>query len=79
MIIPPNPRSRMDWSDDLPSHRYGVLKGRIAQCRQERDDFAPFEELVRVLSRPFDDQPEFARYLDPPEAHERVYRTFCGT
>jgi uncharacterized protein YukJ len=39
----------MDWSDDLPSHRYGVLKGRIAQCRQERDDFAPhYQVLVRA-------------------------------
>jgi uncharacterized protein YdiU (UPF0061 family) len=45
----------------------------------ERDDFAPFEELLTVLSRPYDDQPEHARYAEPPEAHERVLKTFCGT
>ena len=42
-------------------------------------DFAPFEELLTVLAHPFDDQPQFARYADPPLAHERVLQTFCGT
>ncbi|MBD0319526.1 MAG: YdiU family protein [Gemmatimonadetes bacterium] len=46
----------------------------------DRDDFAPFHELVEVLSRPFEDQgPDFALYEEPPAAHERVLRTFCGT
>jgi uncharacterized protein YdiU (UPF0061 family) len=44
-----------------------------------RDDFGPFEELVTVLARPYDDQPEFAHYADAPAPHERVLRTFCGT
>ena len=43
------------------------------------DDFAPFEELLTVLSKPYDDQPEFAAYADPPEPHQRVHQTFCGT
>jgi uncharacterized protein YdiU (UPF0061 family) len=45
----------------------------------EREDFAPFEELLAVLSRPFDDQPEFLQYQDPPLEEERVLATFCGT
>jgi uncharacterized protein YdiU (UPF0061 family) len=45
----------------------------------ERDDFGPFEELLTVLSRPFEDQPEFARYAAPPAPSERVHQTFCGT
>ena len=45
----------------------------------ENDDFGPFEELLTVLSRPFDDQPEFARYAAPPAPSERVHQTFCGT
>ncbi len=44
-----------------------------------KDDFGPFEELQAVLSRPYEDQPEHAAYMDPPEAHQRVTRTFCGT
>jgi uncharacterized protein YdiU (UPF0061 family) len=44
-----------------------------------REDFAPFERLVRVLERPFDDQPEHSELADPPAPHERVNATFCGT
>ena len=43
------------------------------------DDYAPFEELVAVLAKPFSDQPAFADYANPPEPHERVCQTFCGT
>jgi uncharacterized protein YdiU (UPF0061 family) len=42
-------------------------------------DFAPFEALVAVLSAPFDDQPGFERYADPPRPEEVVHQTFCGT
>jgi uncharacterized protein YdiU (UPF0061 family) len=45
----------------------------------ERKDFGPFEELLAILSRPFDDQPEFLGYQNPPLAGERVLATFCGT
>jgi uncharacterized protein YdiU (UPF0061 family) len=43
------------------------------------DDYAPFEELLTVLSKPYEDQPAFAGYANPPEPHERVCQTFCGT
>jgi uncharacterized protein YdiU (UPF0061 family) len=42
-------------------------------------DYAAFERLVRVLSRPFDDQPADADLAEPPAPHERVHATFCGT
>jgi serine/tyrosine/threonine adenylyltransferase len=42
-------------------------------------DYAPFEELLTVLSKPYEDQPEFAAYADPPLPDQRVLRTFCGT
>jgi uncharacterized protein YdiU (UPF0061 family) len=44
-----------------------------------RQDFEPFETLVAVLARPFDDQPERARYTRPPKPEEAVRQTFCGT
>ncbi|MDB5512399.1 MAG: hypothetical protein JWR08_1882 [Enterovirga sp.] len=44
-----------------------------------RDDFGPFEELISVLSRPFEDQPDRAAYMEPPLPDERVRQTFCGT
>jgi uncharacterized protein YdiU (UPF0061 family) len=43
------------------------------------DDFAPFEELLTVLSHPYEDQPTLAAYAEPPEPHQRVLQTFCGT
>jgi uncharacterized protein YdiU (UPF0061 family) len=45
----------------------------------EHHDFAPFEELLAVLARPFEERPEFADYAVPPPPDEGVYRTFCGT
>ncbi|WP_342641517.1 protein adenylyltransferase SelO [Rhodoligotrophos ferricapiens] len=45
----------------------------------DRKDYAPFEELLQVLTKPFEDQPEFAQYANPPEPHQRVLKTFCGT
>ena len=45
----------------------------------ERSDFAPFEELLSVLSRPYDDDPALARFTTPPREEERVLQTFCGT
>jgi len=45
----------------------------------EREDLAPFEELISVLARPWDDQPGMGRYAAPPQPEERVLATFCGT
>ena len=42
-------------------------------------DFEPFETLSIVLSRPFDDQPDFARYAQAPRPEQVVEQTFCGT
>jgi uncharacterized protein YdiU (UPF0061 family) len=45
----------------------------------EHGDFAPFEELSRVLSEPFVERTPFAAYSNPPQPNERVLQTFCGT
>jgi serine/tyrosine/threonine adenylyltransferase len=51
----------------------------IIQAAVTADEYAPFEELLTVLARPYEDQPAFAAYADPPEPHQRVLQTFCGT
>jgi uncharacterized protein YdiU (UPF0061 family) len=51
----------------------------VIRAAVDEGDFAPFHELVTVLSNPFEAQPAFARYADPPADHERVLHTFCGT
>src|ERR1700722_3108426 len=45
----------------------------------ERGDFAPFEALTTVLSRPYEDSDAVAAYAAPPLPEERVPQTFCGT
>ena len=51
----------------------------VIRAAEDRDDFAPFEELLRVLAKPYEDQPADAHYAEPPQEHERVLQTFCGT
>jgi uncharacterized protein YdiU (UPF0061 family) len=41
--------------------------------------FAPFESLVTALSMPYEDQPTFGCYVDPPRPDQVVHQTFCGT
>ena len=45
----------------------------------DRQDFRPFEELLDVVSRPYDDRPDMDRYTTPARPEERVAATFCGT
>jgi len=42
-------------------------------------DLKPFEHLNEVLARPFDDQPDAARFAKPPRLEQVVRATFCGT
>jgi uncharacterized protein YdiU (UPF0061 family) len=51
----------------------------VIQAAVARDDYAPFEELIAVLAKPYEEQPTFADYANPPEPHQRVLQTFCGT
>ena len=51
----------------------------LIQAAVLRNDFAPFETLLRVLERPYEEQPEAAHLSEPPQLDERVRNTFCGT
>ena len=51
----------------------------IIAAAVERGDFAPFEELSRVLFEPYVERTPFAAYENPPQPNERVLQTFCGT
>lgn len=44
-----------------------------------KSDFAPMERLRAVLTRPYDDQPEYSDLEAPPGDEQWGYRTFCGT
>lgn len=42
-------------------------------------DFDPFERLLDVIIRPFEDQPGREPYALPPRPEQVVHQTFCGT
>lgn len=44
-----------------------------------RDDLAPARALHAALLRPFEEPAGHPDFLRPPEPHERVRATFCGT
>jgi uncharacterized protein YdiU (UPF0061 family) len=51
----------------------------LAAAIQE-DDYAPFEALIAVLAKPFEERPGLEAYAQPASADEaRRYRTYCGT
>ncbi len=45
----------------------------------QRGDYGPFEAMLAVLSRPYDDQPGGSRHAEAPPPSDFAYRTFCGT
>ena len=51
----------------------------VIRAAVDEDDFRPFEELLAVLSHPFEEQPAHAEYARPPREEQRVLQTFCGT
>jgi uncharacterized protein YdiU (UPF0061 family) len=43
------------------------------------EDFSVFERLVEAYARPFEARADIEELTRPPEAHEVVEQTFCGT
>jgi uncharacterized protein YdiU (UPF0061 family) len=85
-------RARLAREDALPAARAAAMRRanpafiprnhrveEMIQAAVQRDDFAPFETLLGVLARPYEDQPEHAHLSEPPLPEERVQATFCGT
>jgi uncharacterized protein YdiU (UPF0061 family) len=55
------------------------LVERVIRAAVDDDDHHPFEQLCEVLAQPFDERPDQDTFARPPEPHERVLQTFCGT
>jgi uncharacterized protein YdiU (UPF0061 family) len=85
-------RSRLAREDIDPAPRKALMRAAnpafiprnhrieaVIRAAQTEGDFMPMDRLMTVLATPFDDQPAFADYADPPRPDEVVLRTFCGT
>ncbi len=70
-------RARMDAANPAFVPRNHRVEEMISAAVE--GDFAPFQRLLDVLSRPYLDQPEAADLTLPPAPHEVVRETFCGT
>jgi serine/tyrosine/threonine adenylyltransferase len=57
--------------------RHHLIESAIAAAIE--GNLAPFQRLMEVLSRPFDDQPGARDLSLPPGDEQWEYRTFCGT
>jgi len=51
----------------------------VINAAVQRQDHEPFETMLDVISRPWDDRPELDRYTQPALPEECVTQTFCGT
>lgn len=51
----------------------------VLQAAVENSDYQPFEELLSVLSKPFEEQEGMEKYAARPVPAGERYRTFCGT
>jgi uncharacterized protein YdiU (UPF0061 family) len=85
-------RARLEADPQSPAARQAMMRAAnpafiprnhqveaVIAAAVQRGDFHPFEELLGVLARPFEDQPGAERFQLPPKAEERVLATFCGT
>jgi uncharacterized protein YdiU (UPF0061 family) len=85
-------RQRAGQEPQSPAERQAAMRGvnpafiprnhrveAVIQAAMVADDYAPFEELLTVLSNPYEDQPHFKSYTEPPQPDQRVLQTFCGT
>lgn len=49
------------------------------RAAEDNGDFAPFNDLLEAVTKPFDDVPADSIYAQPPKPDEVVLQTFCGT
>ncbi|WP_338831969.1 protein adenylyltransferase SelO [Bradyrhizobium sp. 27S5] len=88
----PRWRARLALEQQTPAERKAAMRAvnpafiprnhrieAVIAAAVNSDDYAPFEELLTVLAKPYQDQPQFAAYADPPLPEQRVTQTFCGT
>ena len=72
-----DPEARMKHTNPVFIPRNHRVEQMIAAA--VAGDYAPFERLMSVLARPYEHQPDAGDLTRPPEAHEVVQQTFCGT
>ena len=45
----------------------------------DNNDYSYMDNLILLLNKPYQDQPDNSEYMHPPEKPDHNYQTFCGT
>ena len=69
--------SRMRRANPAVTPRNHRVESALAAAVEQ--ELGPLDKLLRVLASPWDDDAENLPYRSPPEPHEVVHQTFCGT
>ena len=78
---PASPRERirrMQKANPLFIPRNHLVEAAITAA-VEQQDLHPFEDLLSVILRPYEDRPGMQPYSTPASPEQRVIATFCGT
>ena len=51
----------------------------IIQQSVFKNDYSEFNEFLQAIQNPFTENKKYHKYYSPPQEHERVLNTFCGT
>jgi serine/tyrosine/threonine adenylyltransferase len=72
-------RAAMRAANPIYIPRNHKVEEALAAAIQD-SDYGPFERLIAVLAKPFEERPGLEAYATPQSADEaRRYRTYCGT
>jgi uncharacterized protein YdiU (UPF0061 family) len=59
-----------------------ILRNYLAQRAIElaqKDDFSEVQKLQTILSKPFEEQPEYEAYASPPPKHLETVEVSCSS
>jgi len=68
----------MDEKNPIFIPRNHFLERTIEKAIKD-NDYSEMQTLLEVLAKPFEEQPNYSTYIDPPNEDEVVQQTFCGT
>ena len=71
-------KARMRGVNPVYIPRNHLIEAAIRSA-EDHGDFSVFHALNDILQRPYDFQPGKQAYMQPPQPHEIVHKTFCGT
>jgi serine/tyrosine/threonine adenylyltransferase len=84
--------SRLAREPGAPAERAAMMRARnplyiprnhlveaALDAATQSGDYRPFEELLGVITKPYERRSGLERFAQPPRPDERVLATFCGT